>query len=220
MVQQLKEVAAIANNPEAATFDNTIVALERSGQLLSRVDAIFSNLVGANTNPAMQAIESAMAPRLAAQNDAIKLNSALFARIQALYKDRKNLHLDRESLWLLDRYHRDYIRAGANLSDADKVKLKALNADIASLQTTFSQHVQDEKNADALVVATKEELAGLSDAEIASAAAKAAKDHPGQFVLPLLNTTGQPALASLSNRALRERLMAASLARGSHGGSV
>ncbi len=219
MAQQLKEVAAIADNAEAPTFENTIVALERSGQLLNRVDAIFSNLTGANSNPALEAIDSAMAPRLAAHEDAIKLNSALFARIQTLYDARKDLGLNRESLWLLERYHLDYVRAGAKLSEADKTKLKALNAQIATLQTTFSQQVQKEKNADALIVDTKAELAGLSDTEMAAAAAKAAKDHPGKYLLPLLNTSGQPALASLQNRAVRERLMAASLARGSHGGS-
>jgi peptidyl-dipeptidase Dcp len=218
MAQQLKEVATIANNPEAPTFENTIVALERSGQLLNRVDAIFSNLTGANTNPAMEAIDSAMAPRLAAHEDSIRLNSALFARIETLFKNRKDLDLNHESLWLLERYYHDFVRAGAKLSDADKEKLKALNTDIASLQTQFSQNVQKEKNADGLVVATKAELAGLSEAEIAAAAAKAAKTHPGQYLLPLLNTTGQPALASLQNRGVRERLMAASLARGSHGG--
>ena len=218
MAQQLKEVAAIADNPEAATFENTIVALERSGQLLDRVNAIFSNLTGANTNPALEAIDSAMAPKLAAHNDAIVLNPALFARIQTLYAARKELGLNHESLWLLERYHLDYVRAGANLSEADKTKLKALNTEIASLQTKFSQNVQKEKNADSLIVDTKAELAGLSDAEIATAAAKAAKDHPGKFAIPLLNTTGQPALASLQNRDVRERLMAASLARNSHGG--
>ena len=218
MAQQLKEVDAIANNPAAPSFENTIVALDRSGQLLNRVDAIFSNLVGANTNPELQAIDSAMSPRLAAHSDAILLNRALFARVQALYDVRKDLGLNRESLWLLERYHRDFIRAGAKLSETNKTKLKALNADIASLQTKFAQNVQNEKNAGTLILSSKDELAGFSDAEIASASAKAAKDHPGQYALPLLNTTGQPALASLSNRAVRQRLMDASLARNSHGG--
>ena len=218
MAQQLKEVAVITNNPEAPTFENTIVALERSGQLLNRVNAIFFNLTGANTNPALEAVDTAMAPKLAAHGDAILLNSDLFTRIQTLYDARKDLGLNHESLWLLERYHLDFVRAGANLSEADKTKLKALNAKIATLQTKFSQHVQKEKNADALIVDTKAELAGLSESEIAAAAAKAGTAHPGKFVIPLLNTTGQPLLASLSNHAVRERLMAASLARGSHGG--
>jgi peptidyl-dipeptidase Dcp len=217
MAQQLKEVAAIADNTEVPTFENTIVALERSGRQLNRVNAIFSNLTGANTNPALEAIDRAMAPRLAAHEGAIKLNGALFARIQTLYDARKDLGLNRESLWLLERYHLDFVRAGAKLSEADKTKLKALNAQIATLQTTFAQQVQKEKNSDALIVDTAAELAGLSDTEMA-AAAKAAKNYPGKYLLPLLNTSGQPALASLQNRAVRERLMAASLARGSHGG--
>ena len=217
MTQQLAEVAAIANNPEPATFENTVVAMERTGQLLTRVSALFSNLAGANTNQALQAVETAITPKLAAHYDAILLNAPLFARIQELYQSRNSLGLNRESLWLLERYHLDFVRAGAMLADADKTKLKALNAEIASLQTAFTQNVQKEKNADSLIVDTRAELAGLSDTEIATAAAKA-EGQPGKFALTLLNTSGQPALASLQNRAVRERLMQASLARGSHGG--
>jgi len=216
MAEELAEVATIANNPEPASFENTIVALERSGRLLRRVSATFSNLAGANTNPALQAVESAMAPKNAAHSDAIHLNSALFARISALYKDRKHLDLNHESLWLLERYYRDFVRAGALLSEADKAKLKALNAQIATLQTKFSQNALKEKNADAVIVDSRAELAGLSDSEIEAAAKAAGK--PGKFALPLLNTTYQPPLGSLQDRAVRERLMAASLARGSHGG--
>jgi len=216
MAEELAEVATIANNPEPASFENTIVALERSGRLLRRVSATFSNLAGANTNPALQAVESAMAPKSAAHSDAIHLNSALFARIGALYKDRKHLDLNHESLWLLERYYRDFVRAGALLTEADKAKLKALNAQIATLQTKFSQDALKEKNADAVIVDSRAELAGLSDSEIEAAAKAAGK--PGKFALPLLNTTYQPALGTLQDRAVRERLMAASLARGSHGG--
>ena len=217
MAEQLKEVATIADNPDAPTFENTIVALERSGQLLTRVSAVFYNLAGANTNPAIQAVESDMAPKLAAHSDAIRLNPALFARVQKLYQDRAALELNRESLHLLERYHQDFVRAGAKLSEADKTKLKALNAEIASLQITFSQNTLKEKNADSLIVDTRAELAGLSDGEIATAAARA-EGHPGKFSVALLNTSGQPALTSLENRAVRERLMEVSLARGSHGG--
>jgi len=219
MAENLQEVAAIANNPEAPTFDNTIVALERSGQLLTRVEAIFSNLDSAHTNPTIEAIDREMSPKLAAHRDAISLNAPLFARIHTLYQARANLGLNRESLYLLERYHLDYVRAGANLSESDKEKLMALNARIASQQTQFSQNVQKEKNADTLFVATQAELAGLSDAEIAAASATAGTTHPGQFAIPLLNTTPQPLLVSLQNREVRQRLMAASLARGSHGGA-
>ena len=219
MADQLREVEAIANNPERPTFENTIVALEKSGQLLGRVSSVFHNLNACNTDDEMQRIDSEMAPKLSAENDAIYLNSALFARIKALYDQRSNLGLDAESLFLLERYHRDFVRAGANLSDADKVKMRAVNAELASLQTTFSQNVLKERNADSLFIKDKAELAGLTDEEIAGAAALAKTDnHEGMYEIRLLNTTGQPLMSSLQNRALRLRIMEASLARGSHGG--
>jgi len=219
MADQMKEVEAIANSPEKPTFANTVVALDRSGLLLNRVSAVFFNLSSADTNPGLQKIEADIAPKLSAHTDAILLNAALYARVKALYDQRAALGLDPESQWLLERYHRDFVRGGANLSDADKVKLKALNADIATSETLFTQNVQKEKNADALIVDTREELAGLSDSEIASAAiAATAAGKSGKYALALLNTTGQPLLRSLQNRAVRERLMQASLARGSHGG--
>ena len=219
MAEELREVDAIARNPEAPTFDNTVVALERSGRLLDRVDRIFSNLNGTVTTPGLQAIEKAMAPKLAAQSDAIHLNAALFARIEKLYAARDSLGLDPESARLLWRYHQDFVRAGAQLSDTDKAKLKTMNAEIASLMAVFSQNVLKESNASAILVDTRAELDGLSDAQIA-AAASAAKvaGHDGKFLLRLVNTSGQPPLAQLTHRALRERIMAASLARGSHGG--
>ncbi|MEP6686350.1 MAG: dipeptidyl carboxypeptidase II, partial [Verrucomicrobiota bacterium] len=217
MKEELKEVEAVANNKEKPTFDNTIVALERSGRTLARVDHIFSNLTGANTNPTMQKIETAMAPKLSAQRDAIHLNGALFARIQSLYDDRDKLGLDAEAKWLLERYYKDFVRAGAKLSESDKTKLKAMNAELATLQTSFEQNVLKEKNASSIVVEKRDDLAGLSDAEIAAATAAAKAEHKeGKFVLPLLNTSGQPSLASLQNRALRERIMKTSLARNSH----
>ena len=219
MTEELKEVEAIAANKEKPTFDNTIVALERSGRTLARVDHIFSNLTGANTNPKMQKIEAAMAPKLSAQQDAIHLNSALFARIQSLYDDRDKLSLDTEAKWLLERYYKDFVRAGAKLSESDKTKLKAMNAELATLETSFQQNVLKEKNASSIVVEKRADLAGLSESDIAAAIAAAKAEHKeGKFVLPLLNTTGQPSLASLQNRSLRERIMKTSLARNSHGG--
>ena len=219
MAEQLKEVEPIANNPERPTFENTIVALERSGQLLGRVDRIFSNLAGANTNPTMQKIEIAMAPQLAAEQDAIRLNGPLFKRIETLYETREKLGLDAESHWLIERYYKDFVRAGAKLSDADKTKLKAMNAEIAELETKFAQNVLKEKNASSIVVDKREELEGLSPNELtaASAAAKEEKKE-GPFVLRLQNTTQQPVLTNLKDRALRERIMKKSLARNSHGG--
>ncbi|CAH0253359.1 Dipeptidyl carboxypeptidase [Massilia sp. Bi118] len=215
----LLEVEAIANNRNAPTFDNTIVAMERAGQLLSRVATTFSNLQGANTNDNLDAIDREMSPKLAAHQDAIFMNDKLWKRVKTLYDKRDNLKLDAESKHLLERYHRDFVRAGAKLSAANKEKLKAYNGEIASLQSTFAQNVLKEANASALVVDTRAELAGLSDAEIDAAAAEAKKRGlDGKFVIALANTTGQPLLSSLTNRGTRERLMAASLARGSHGG--
>ncbi len=220
MAEQLKEIEPIASSTEQPTFENTIVALEKAGDLLGRVDRIFSNLAGANTNPALQKIESDMAPKLAAQQDAIFLNGPLFKRIETIYNDRDKLGLDDESKWLVERYYKDFVRAGAKLSDADKPKLKAMNAELAELQTKFAQNVLKDKNAESIVVNNRADLTGLSDNEIAAAAkaAKEEKKREGSFVLPLQNTTQQPALTSLKNRALRERIMHTSLARNSHGG--
>nr|WP_315216148.1 M3 family metallopeptidase [uncultured Duganella sp.] len=219
MRQQLKEIDAIANNKKPATFDNTIVAMEKSGALLTRVQTTFANLQGANTNDKLDAIDSEMSPKLAAHGDAIYLNAKLYARVKALYDKRDNLKLDAESKHLLERYHTDFVRAGANLSAADKEKLKALNGVIATLQTTFTQNVLKETNASALLVDTREELAGMSDAEIdAAAAAAKAKGKDGKFLIALVNTSGQPPLAVLKSRAVRDKLMAVSLSRGANGG--
>jgi peptidyl-dipeptidase Dcp len=219
MADHLKEIAAIANNPEKPTFENTIVAMERSGELLNRVSRIFYNLAGCNTNPEMQKVQRAMAPKLAAHGDAISLNPALFARVKALYDARDTLGLDPESKRLLWRYYKDFVRAGALLSDPDKEKLKALNAELASLSTAFTQNTLKEVKAAAVLFDTKAELAGLSDAQVASAAA-AAKEagHEGKYLVTLMNTTGQPPLTDMTDHAAREKVMAASLARGSRGG--
>ncbi|SFM76395.1 M3 family metallopeptidase [Rugamonas rubra] len=219
MRQQAAEVEAIANNPKAATFDNTIVAMERSGQLLGRVGSVFGNLSGANTNDVLEALDRDLSPKLAAHSDAIRLNGKLYARIKSLYERRAKLHLDAESLYLLERYNTDFVRAGAKLSDADKSQLKAYNAELAVLQTSFSQNVLREANASALIVDTRAELAGMSDKAIDAAAATAkARGLEGKFAIPVTNTTGQASLAVLSERATRQRLLEASTTRGSHGG--
>jgi peptidyl-dipeptidase Dcp len=219
MREHLREIDGIANNPKPATFDNTIVAMERSGQLLDRVETTFSSLQTANTNDKLDAIDREMAPKLAAHNDAIFLNDKLYQRVKSLYDKRAKLGLDAESGFLLERYNKDFVRAGARLSPADKDKLKAFNGEIASLRTTFSQNVLKETNASALVVDSRAELAGMSEAAIDAAAAEAKKrGMDGKFVVALTNTTGQAPLGVLTNRAVRERLMAASMARGSHGG--
>ena len=219
MREQLKEVDAIAASSEKPTFDNTVVALERTGRLLDRAERTFSNLNACNTNPAMQKIEKEMAPKLSAHRDAIHLNGKLFARIEELYNNREKLGLDPESTYLLERYYKDFVRAGAKLSDPDKEKLKKINAELATLQTDFEQNVLKEKNASSVVVDRKEDLAGLSDSQIAGTVAAAKDEHKeGKFVIRLQNTTGQPLLGSLQNRPLRQRIMDASLARNSKGG--
>jgi len=219
MRDQLKEVEAVANNSEKPTFDNTIVALERPGRLLDRAQRTFSNLNACNTNPTLQKIDKEMAPKLAAHRDEIFLNPKLFARVQQLYDNRDHLGLDPESAYLLERYYKDFVRAGAKLSDADKEKLKKINAELATLQTQFEQNVLKEKNAASVVVDRKEDLNGLSDNQMASVTAAAKAEHKeGKFVIQMQNTTGQPLLESLQNRQLRERIMQTSLARDSHGG--
>jgi peptidyl-dipeptidase Dcp len=219
MREQLREVAGIANNPKAPTFENTIVAMERSGQMLARVSAVFSNLQTANTNDRLDAVDREMSPKLAAHNDAIFLNPKLFKRVETLHARRDKLGLDAESTFLLERYYKEFVRAGAKLSSLDKEKLKAYNGQIASLQSEFSQRVLKEANASALVLNTREELAGLSDAEITAAAAEGKKRGlDGKYVIGIANTTIQAPLASLTNRAVRERLQAASMNRGSRGG--
>ena len=219
MTENLSEISAIAQNPAPATFDNTIVALERSGRLLARVATVFGGLSGANTNPEMQKIQRTMSPRLAAHSDAIRLNAALFARIASLYAARASLALDPESDRLLWRTYQDFVRAGAKLGEADKAKLRALNSELATLQTTFTQNVLKERDASGVLFDTRAELDGLSDTAIATAAAAAkATGHDGKFLIALVNTTGQPPLTDLKNHAARVKLIAASLTRGSRGG--
>ena len=219
MAEHRREIDKVAGNPEAPSFENTVVAMEKAGQLLSRTSRIFFGLNSSNTNPEMQKLQREMAPKLAAHSDSITLDPRLFARVSALYEKRDSLGLDPESKRLLWRYHKDFVRAGAKLGDADKEKLKALNAELATLGATFNQNVLKEVDASAVVVDTRAELAGLSEAQITAAAdAAKAAGKEGKFLLRLVNTSGQPPLASLESRALREKLMKASLARGSRGG--
>ena len=219
MAEHRKEIAAIASNPDEPTFDNTVVAMERAGRTLDRVSNIFENLTSSNTNPRLQDVQRAMAPRLAAHQDEINLDARLFARIDALYAKRESLGLDAESAHLLWRYHQDFVRAGAKLPEASKARLRALNAELASLQIAFEQNTLKERSASAVTFDSRDELAGLSDAELTSAAEAATHaGKPGKFVIELVNTTGQPVLAELTSHASRMKVMAASLARGSRGG--
>ena len=218
MKQQIAEIDAIANSGDAPTFENTIVAMEKSGRMLDRVSQAFSGVVGANTNPTLDKVQSDEAPKLAAHGDAIFLNAKLFARVKAIYDQRDKLKLDPESAQLLNVYYLQFIHAGANLSDADKAKLRELNKRDASLEASFQQKLVAASKAAAFVTDRKSDLAGLSDAEIA-AASKAAEDRkmPGKFLIPQQNTTQQPVLASLTDRSVREKIFNNSWTRAEKG---
>jgi peptidyl-dipeptidase Dcp len=214
MSERLKEVEAIAKNPAAPTFENTLVALEKSGRLLDRVSRTFSNLNAANGDAEMQKIEAQMAPRLAAHRDAVLLDPTLFARVDGLYQQRAQLGLDPESAQLLERYETVFVRAGARLSVADKEKLKTLNQELSSLTTKFRQAVLKATKESAVVVDDVRELDGLSSQQIGAAAEAAkARGFSGKWVITLQNTTIQPALQQMKNRALRERVFKASVGR-------
>lgn len=218
MAQHLKEMEAIANDPAKPTFDNTILALERSGQMLGRALAVFGNLTSANTNDTLDKLDAQYSPKFAAHFDRLYLNPALFQRIKTLYDGRDTLGLDAEGKRLVERYYTNFVRAGANLNPQQKERIKAINAEMATLTTQFSQNVLAEVNDSAIYVDTREELKGLSDEQIRALADDArAKGKEGKFRIALLNTTGQPLEAQLENRALRERLHKASVARGSRG---
>jgi peptidyl-dipeptidase Dcp len=225
MAEELREVAAIADSTAPATFDNTLVAMERTGKRFERAQTIFDNLVGAHTNDTLKEVERTWSPKFAAHRDEIRLNAKLFARIAAVYEQREKLGLDPESLRLVERYYKDFVRAGAKLSEPDKQQLKDINQQLAALETAFAQNVQNESNASAVAVNDQAELKGMSESEIAAAAeaAKGRKSPAGTtgptYLIELANTSGQPPLATLENRALRQRIEEASLARCSHGGA-
>ena len=214
MAQQRQEIAAIRNVRSAPTFDNTIAAMERSGRLLERAALAFYGVNGANTNDVLQKAQEVLAPKFAAHQDAINLDGALFARVKTLYDKRRSLGLDAEQLQVLTLTYENMVRAGAQLTPAQKVALGKLNGELSTLETAFQQKLLAAAKAGALVVDDKAKLAGLSDAEIA-AAADAAKERglAGKYVLTLQNTTQQPALSTLTDRATREALFKASWTR-------
>jgi len=206
--EQLAEVQAILDTPGAATFENTIVALEKSGQYLGRMLRVFYNKSSSDTNDALDAIEEEIAPKFAAHQDAISLNPVLFKRIKDLYDSRESLGLNSEDSWLLERYYKDLIHEGAHLTEDQRTRLKELNEELSSLETQFSKNVLADTNDLAVLVDTVEELAGLSENQIASAAA-AAKDrgHEGKWLIGMVNFTGNPVLDSITNRELRKKIM-------------
>ena len=212
--QQLAEVQAILDTPGAATFENTIVALEKSGQMLMRTLLVFFNKSSSDTSDALDAIEEEMAPKLAAHQDAINLNPVLFARIKNLYDSRESIGLNTEDAWLLERYYKDLIHAGAHLSEAERARLKQLNEELSKLETQFSKNVLADTNDLAVLVETIEELDGLSENEIASAAAAAIdRGHEGKWLIGMVNFSGNPVLDSLTNRELRKKIMQGSLVK-------
>ena len=216
--QQLAEIEAIAAEPEV-TFDNTVVALERSGKMLERMLLVFYNKSSADTNPTIDKIESEIAPKLAGHQDAIKLNPILFSRIETLFEKRHELGLDAESVWLIERYHRDFVHAGAKLSPEDREILKQYNEKLSELQTKFDQNALAEANRLGVVVDDVAMLAGLSESEI-DIAAQAAKERglDGKYLVNMVNYTGHPWLASLENRELREKIMRGSMSKSISGG--
>ncbi|MBS1767692.1 MAG: peptidyl-dipeptidase Dcp [Acidobacteria bacterium] len=214
----LAEIEKIANNPAPPTFQNTIVAMEKAGQMLSRVQAVFGCLAGANTNDALQKIQEAEAAPLAAHYDAINLNTKLFKRVEAIYDKRDHLNLDPEAKRLVEVDYQGFVKAGAKLSEADKASLKKLNAEESTLEAQYNNKLLAAAKDGALIISDKAQLAGLSDAEIA-AAAQAAKDRKldGKWVIVLQNTTQQPDLQDLADRATREALFNASWNRAEKG---
>ena len=219
LAEQVAEIDVIANSEEAPTFENTFVAMERSGAILDRVARVFYARVSAHTNDEVDEIRTELAPMLSAHGDEILLNSKLFARVKAVNDQLDDLELDAESKRLVSETYKDFIGAGAQLSDEDKEKLKAMNSELASLGTEFSKKVLDEVNDNAIVVDSADELVVMSEVAIASALeAGKARELEGKYVLPLLNTSQQPSLASLENRELRQRILDTSLTRGSSGG--
>jgi peptidyl-dipeptidase Dcp len=216
MKRQLVEIAAITASTDAPTFDNTIVVMEKSGALLTRAANVFFSMTSSNANDTLQAIQTRIAPKLAAHGDAIYLDPKLWARVKAIYDQRSTLSAD--ARFLTERYHRDFVRAGADLSDGDKTQLRALNEEESSLATEFTQRLLAATKAGAFVTDKQSDLQGLSAVDVgaASEAAKARKLE-GSWVLALQNTTQQPAQSSLEDRSVRERLFRASTDRAEQG---
>jgi peptidyl-dipeptidase Dcp len=217
MAEQLREMRAIADNPAAPTFENTIVAMEKSGALFDRVMAAFNGVAGANTNPELEKIQEEEAPKLAAHRDAIYLDSRLFHRVAAVYDQRESMKLSGERLRLVEFYYLRFVHAGANLSDADKEKLKKLNEEESTLSNAFRTKVLAGTKESAYFTADKSALAGLTDAQMSAAATAAKGRKKDGWVVPLQNTTQQPLLSSLSVRTTRQALFGDSWTRTERG---
>ena len=209
MAEQVAEVEAILRNSAAPTFENTVVALEKSGKLLSRTSAAFGAIAGAFTNPVIEQLQQDLAPKFSAHSDAIFLDNALFQRIEAIYLQRESLQLDPESDRLLELYYKQFVHAGAKLGDADKAALTALNAEESTLSNSFSRLLLAANKAGAFGTTDKTALDGLTDDQLAAAQARGVHGYE----IPLQNTTQQPVLAQLTNRAARQAIFELSLSR-------
>jgi peptidyl-dipeptidase Dcp len=212
--EQLGEVAAITAQPEV-TFENTIVAMERSGQMLMRMLMVFYNKSSSDTSDRLDEIEAEIAPKLAAHMDEVRLNQALFSRIKHLHENRDSLELGTEDAWLLERYYLDFTHAGAHLTDAQREELMVLNEKLSGLETKFGTNLLNDTNDLGIFVEDVAELDGLDENQIAACAAAAKdRDQEGKYFVAMVNFTGNPALANLTHRGLREKIMKASLLKG------
>ncbi|MCL1044907.1 M3 family metallopeptidase [Shewanella electrodiphila] len=215
MAQHYQQILDIAANPAAATFENTIAAMEKSGALLTRTSSIFYNLTGSNSNPELRKVQGIMAPKMAAHSDNINLNPELFARIQTIYDNRLTMLLTDEEVRLVEVYHQRFVLAGAKLTEAEKQKIRELNEEQSTLTNEFAQRLLRLSKEIAVTVDDEGQLAGLSTSAIAAAKADAAAaGFDGQYLLNITNTTRQPVLAQLDNRALRQQVWEASANRG------
>lgn len=215
MIEALQEIEQIASNPESPTFLNTITAMEKSGALLGRVSRIFSNLASANTDSEIQAIQRELSPKLAAHNDNIMLNDQLFKRVKTLYDNIGSLGLTGEEEQVLKRYYQNFIRAGALLDEAQKIRIRQINERLSTLSTTFNQNVLALGQERAVIIDNISLLDGMSQSQIAAAAQAArSRGHEGKYLLQITNTTRQPILTSLNNREVRQRVWEASAYRG------
>ncbi|MGE6461208.1 M3 family metallopeptidase [Pseudoalteromonas tetraodonis] len=214
MAQQMAQVQDIINNTAPTTFENTIVALEQSGELLTRASSIFYNLAGSSSNPARRELQKELAPKLAAHRDNIFLNDALFKKVATLFEKTDSLALTAQETRLLDVYYKRFVRSGAQLNDEQKQQIRDINSSLSTLTTQFSQNLLALSKSNVVIVKDQKELAGLSAGQIeqfANAAAEAG--HEGQYLIKITNTTRQPVLASLQNRDLREKVWRASSER-------
>jgi len=219
MAIQQAEVRTIIDNPAAPTFDNTIVALEKSGRMLGRVGAVFFALTSSNTTDRLDTINAEISPRLSAHGDSISLNPALFARVKAIYDNRAAMSMTVEDARLLEETYNGMVHAGAMLTDDQRAQVKAINTELSTITTEFEQKLRAATVDNALIMDSAEQLAGLSEAEIAAAAKLASeKGQEGKFAIALQNTTRHPQMPGMTDRDTREKLFWKSYHRADAGG--